>query len=177
VSVDDEEERRDRLRRLELKWAKERATLGEELTELGYMPADVEQAEQFQGEVEHFRATADALEHEGVRRMLSEKDIALRLDRDLEPTAPRYFELIYARIYRTTSHVAHFGLGAAVAGVEPDNPGELVLNRTDPAGAADALGLALLTYAAFLDFSEAVVRHGVTEAVAEIVSEAHSRIE
>jgi hypothetical protein len=148
VSVDDEEERHDRLRGLQLKWAKERATLGEELTELGYVPADVEQAEQFRAEVAKFRARADELERECVRRMPSEKDMALRLDRDLKPTAPRFFELIYARIYRTTSHVSHFGLGAALAGIEPDNPGELVLIRTDPVGAADALGLALLAYAA-----------------------------
>jgi hypothetical protein len=175
VSVEDEDERRDRFRRLHLKWAKERATLGEELFDLGYMPADVERAEDLRAEVAKFRARADELEREGVRRMPTEKDMALSLDRDLKPEMPRFFELVYARIYRTTSHVAHFGLGAALAGLEPDNPGALALNRTDAAGAADALGLALVTYAALLDISEPIIRHDLTEAVAELVQEAHLR--
>jgi hypothetical protein len=98
VTVEDVDERRDRLRRLQLKWATERAILGEELMDLGYMPADPDEAEQLRQDVARFRARAEELERECVRRMPSERDMALRLDRDLDLEVPRFFELIYARV-------------------------------------------------------------------------------
>lgn len=173
VHVDDEDERSDRLRRLRLKWASERARLGEELQDLGHFPVD-DTAEQLREQVAQFRASADELEGQGVRPMPNERDIARRLDRDLEPSSPHFFELIYTRIYRPTSHVAHYGIGAALAGVaEQPEPGALSLERTDEEDAAENLGLALVTYAAFLDFSEPIIRHGLTPVVAELVREAH----
>jgi hypothetical protein len=88
---------------------------------------------------------------------------------------PRFFELVYARIYRTSSHVAHYGIGAALAGYV-DNPETNAeahsLERLDRDGAADALGLALVTYAAFLDLAEPVIRHGLTAEIEEIVETA-----
>jgi hypothetical protein len=172
--VEEDNERRDRLRRLQRKWASERARLGEELSDLGYLPSDGT-AEDLHGQVAEFRARATELEHQGVGPMPNERDIARQLDQDLEPTSPRFFELVYTRIYRPTSHVAHFGIGAALAGVPKPgtDPGALSLERLDESGAADSLGLALVTYAALLDFSEPIIRHGLTPAVKELVEAAH----
>src|ERR671934_150989 len=49
----------------------------------------------------------------------------------------------------------------------------LWLVRTDEAAAAEMLGLALVPFATLLDVSEPILRHGLTEGVAEIVSAAH----
>jgi HEPN domain-containing protein len=171
VCTEDEAERRDRLRRLVRKWATEYAVLGEELLDLGYLPSDVRES------VGQYRATADALERECVRRMPDERALAIRLDRDLQPSEPRFFELLYARIYRPTSHVAHYGLGAAVRGlldqgVEED-PEALTLDRIDDEGAAESLGLALTAFGALLEFSEPIVRHGLAAEVAEVIDKAH----
>jgi hypothetical protein len=173
--VDDAEERSDRLRRLQLKWASERAVLGEELEDLNYLPVDGT-AEQLREQVALFRAKANELERECVRRMPAERDIAKRLDRDLEPEAPRFFELVYARIYRPASHIAHYGIGAALTGAQDagTDRGALTLELTDEQRAAEALGLALVTFGALLDSSEPVIRHGLTDTVAEIVREHHS---
>ncbi len=168
--VDDEEERRDRMRRLMLTWTRERAVLGEELEGLGYLPDD---AEQFRQSVAQFRARADELLQEGVGRMPDDKAIAVRLDSDLEPTSPRFFELVYARIYRTTSDVAHYGIGAALAGFPPPNElGEMTFQQLDEARAADALGLGVITFAALLDFSDPIIGHGLAGEVAELIQQA-----
>src|SRR5919201_6119099 len=154
VRTDDENERRDRLLRLQKKWAGERATFGEELIDLGYTPADEGTAAQFREDVGKFRTRADALGRQGIRRMPNERDIALQLDRDLRPKAERYFELLYSRAYRPTSHIAHYGIGAALGGVgerQDDDRFELSLERTDEAAAAEMLGLALVTFATLLD--------------------------
>jgi hypothetical protein len=174
--VENVDERRDRLRRLQRKWASGRATLGEELIDLGYTPDDERSAEQFREDVAKFRARADELEREGIRAMPNERDIALRLDRDLQPETPRFFELLYTRAYRPTSHIAHYGIGAALGGVgerRDDDTVELSLEHADEAGAAESLGLALVTYAVLLDFSEPVIRHGLTADVGDIVRRAH----
>ena len=174
--ADDEDERRDRLRRLLRKWATEYAVLGEELIDLGYLPIDGTEAD-VQESVGQYRAKAEELERECVRRMPNERDLAIRLDRDLEPSVPRFFELLYARIYRPTSHVAHYGIGAAVDGLvdqDAEDPGALSLDRTDEDDAAQMLGLALVTYGALLDFSEPIVRHGLAAEVAEFIDAAHS---
>jgi hypothetical protein len=70
IRPEDDAERRDRLRRLERKWASERATLGEELTDLGYFSRD---AEELQAQIAEFRASADTLKGEGVPGMLGER--------------------------------------------------------------------------------------------------------
>jgi Family of unknown function (DUF5677) len=169
--VDDEDERDDRLRRLLRKWATDRATLGEELIGLGYIPDDEMSAEQLRQHVATFRGRADTFRDEGVGPVLDDRATALALDRDLRPEAPRFFELIYTRIYRTTSDVAHYGIGTALAGYprNPDQPGELCLEKIDDERAADALGLAIIAFAALLDFSEPTVQHGLTNEVAELI--------
>ena len=50
----------------------------------------------------------------------------------------------------------------------------LNLEQTDNKGAADALGLGLVTYAALLDIANPIIRHELTDQVAEIVREAHA---
>jgi len=164
--VEDEEDRRDRLRRFTLRWATDRATLGEELENLGYLDA---------GTAKPFRETADQLERECVRRMPDYATIAKRLDRDLELEVPRFFELVYARIYRTTSDVAHYGIGAALEGFaalpSAADLGELPLHHPDEKRAAEALGLALVTYGVFLELSEPIVHHGLADQVAQLIRE------
>jgi hypothetical protein len=174
AGVEDEGERLDRWRRLQLKWVKERATMGEELQDIGYLPVDGS-AGDVQEFVAQFRAKAEEFERDCVRRMPSERDMAIRLDRDLKPTEPRFFELVYARIYRRpTSQVAHYGLGAAIrTTTEPGELGALELEHLDESDAADALGLALVTFAALADFSDAVLHHGLTKSIEKIVQEAH----
>jgi hypothetical protein len=163
-----ENEGHDRLQRLRRKWASDRAVLGEELEDLGYL---------HRGTSREFRETADQLRAEGVPGMLDDRAIALRLDRDLDPEAPRFFELVYARIYRTTSEVAHYGLGALLQGYEvppvEGARGELAIDRRDDERAAEALGLALLTFGALADFAEPVVRHGLTARIAEAIEQRH----
>jgi uncharacterized protein DUF5677 len=171
--IEDEAERRDRLNRLELRWVGDRAKLGEELMDLNYLPVDG--MEQDVAElVEQFRTRAKQLEQEGIRPLPSERDMALQLDRELEPTQPRFFELLYARIYRPTSQVVHYGIGAAVRGGEPTLDEALYLEYTNEGDAADALGLALVTYGALLDFSEPVMKHGLAKEVSEIIERAHA---
>jgi hypothetical protein len=85
VSVNNEEERRDRLRRLERKWATGRARLGEELEDLGYFPDDETEAEQLRTDIERFRTTANELRAAGVGEVLPEREIARELDRNLRP--------------------------------------------------------------------------------------------
>jgi hypothetical protein len=111
ATVDDPAERHNRLQRLQLTWARDRAILGEELIGLGYMPDD----EAGRESVAQFRARADQLERDGIGRVV-DREIALQLDRELEPTTPKIFELMYALIYRQTSDVAHYGIGTALAG-------------------------------------------------------------
>jgi hypothetical protein len=169
VSPDDASERQDRLRRLVLKWATERATLGEELLDLGYLSSEGSPEQ-----VQVFRTHADKLERECVRRVPAERDLAIRIDRDVTLKVPRFFELVYARIYRTSSHVAHYGIGAALAGYvqRPEATAEAhSLERLDREGAADALGLALVTYAALVDLANPVIRHGLTADIEAIVKE------
>jgi hypothetical protein len=176
VSTPDGDERQIRLHRLERKWAQERTRLGDEMEDLGYFPTD-DRAEELRGHIDRFRARAVELEEAGIPTMPSERDIARQLDRDLEPQAPRFFELLYTRIYRPTSHVAHFGIGAALArfaGAPDADFRRLSLERIDEGGAAEALGLALTAYGALLDFSEPILRHGLAKDVAVLVSEAHT---
>ena len=78
--AEDKDERNDRPRRLTLRWASDRATLGEEVEDLGYINA---------GAAAPFRTTADQLERECVRRMPDDAAIAKRLDRDLGLEEPR----------------------------------------------------------------------------------------
>jgi hypothetical protein len=175
--VDDEDERRDRLQRLLQKWANDRAKLGEEMIDLGYVPDDEAGAEQLRQNVASFRERADEFRNEGTGQVPDDRSIAIRLDLDLKPESPRFFELIYTRIYRTTSDVAHYGIGTALAGYprNPDQPGELSLAKVDEHGAADALGLAVITYGALLTFSEPIVGHGLSEEVGELVRTRHER--
>jgi hypothetical protein len=171
--ADEDDERRDRLKRLELKWTGDRATMGEELMDLKYLPGDGSEDDMSELVVQ-YRTRAKQLKEEGPRPMPGERDMALQLDRELEPTVPRFFELIYARIYRPTSHIAHYGIGAAVRGDDPSLDGPLSLEYTSESDAADALGPALVTYGALLDFSEPVMKHGLAKEVGEIIERAHA---
>jgi hypothetical protein len=96
------------------------------------------------------------------------------------PENPRFFELLYARIYRVTSEIVHYGIGAALARFAHDteaepapDPGALSLNRTDEEGSAEMLGLALVTYGTLLSYSEPIIRHGLTEEILALVRDAH----
>ena len=93
---------------------------------------------------------------------------------DLEPSEPRFFELLYTRVCRPTFHVAHYGIGAALGGIAEQPDPALNLEQTGNKGAADALGLGLVTYAALLDIANPITRHELTDQVAEIVREAHA---
>jgi hypothetical protein len=172
--VDEVAERRRRFRMMLRASATERARLGRELLDLGHVDDNVAGGiEVFRETVERFSAQADRFEGEGVDVMLDDRAIALRLDRDLQPQQERFFELLYARIYRATSDVAHYGLPTALADYtrNPDDPGPLVLDRADEQEAAEALGLAIVTFLALLDFSEPIVQHGLTDAAADIARE------
>jgi hypothetical protein len=163
-----QDEREDRLRRLRRRWARDRAALGEALEGLGYLDP---------GTSAPFRASADELRDDGVGEMPADEEIARQLDRDLDPEAPRFFELVYARIYRTTSEVAHYGLGALLEGYEVPPVegvrGELAIDRRNDERAAEVLGLALITFGALADFAEPVVRHGLTQRIGEAIEERH----
>lgn len=171
--VDDKNERTDRLRRLSRKGALELAKAGEELIDLGHVLD--EGGDEFRQSVADLRQQASELEQDGVGLIPDDRAIALALDRYLQPRQPRFFELLYARIYRTTSEVAHYGLSAVIAGypASPGDPGQLSLERTDDQQAAEMLGLAVVTFAALLDFSEPVVRHGLAVEIAEMIRTYH----
>lgn len=175
--VDNQAERVDRLRRLQLNWVRGRAIYGEELDYLGYVPDDDAEAEQHRQNVAQFRARADELERERVGSLPDDRATAIRLDRDLQPDQPRFFELLYARIYRPTSDVAHYGIGAALAGfiADPDRPDALTLEYIDEDRAAEALGLGLVTFAVLLDFSEPIIRLGITDEVAQLIQDSGLR--
>ena len=53
----------------------------------------------------------------------------------------------------------------------PDDPGRLTLERLDEQVGVEALGLALVTFAALLDFSEPIVNHGLTAEVSALADE------
>jgi hypothetical protein len=164
-----EAERRERLQRLRRRYATDRAVFGEELEDLGYMP---------RGTSAEFRVVADGLRDAGVLGMPGDQQVATQLDQDLHPEVPRFFELTYARIYRAASEVAHYGLGALLRGfLVPPLAGEqgvVVIDRRDDEGAAEMLGLALVTFAMLADFSEPVVRHGLTDRIAVLIREHHA---
>jgi hypothetical protein len=168
ASTDDEDERQDRLRRLRLLWASGRATLGEEMIDLDYHEEDPA--------VEAFRAEAKKLREEGVGQV-KDKEIALQLDRDLQPDPPRFFEGIYTSIYRPMSEVAHFGLGTALAGYMqgrgPEDGASRPFDEVNEKGAAQGLGLAIVTFGALLVYSEPVIRHGLADEAGEIVRDRH----
>jgi hypothetical protein len=172
--VDDKTERSDRFRRLLRKGANDQATAGEELLDLGHILE--EGGDEFRRSVEDLRRQADEFKQQGVGLLPPDGAIAMTLDRDLQPTQPRFFELLYARIYRPTSDVAHYGLSSAIAGypASPGDPGELSLERADDQQAAEMLGLALVTFATLLDFSEPVMRaQGLAVEVAEMIRAHH----
>jgi hypothetical protein len=164
------EQRRERLERLRRKAAEDRATLGEELELVGHLPA---------GTSAEMRAVADELKDAGVKGMLDDRSIAKQLDRELHPEAPHWFETLYARVYRWTSEPAHYGLAALLQGFEIapiPGPGVLAIDRRDDERAAEMLGLALISFATLADFGDSVVRHGVTQQIAELVQQHHQRL-
>jgi hypothetical protein len=171
--VEDVDERRDRRRRLQLKWVKERAALGKELMDLAYLPVDGTAGDMSE-HVKEFRDKAQQLAGEGVERLPSERDMALELDRELQPEVPRFFELVYARIYRPTSQVVHYGLGAAIRGGEPSLGGALLLEHTSEEDSAEAMGLALVAYGLLLDFADPVIKHGLGKELSELIEVAHA---
>jgi hypothetical protein len=166
--VEEEDERRDRLRRLLRGWANSNVTIVDELIDLNHLAED----EQLRRTVAVHRQKADEFAQQGVGKVPDDRAIAIALDRYLKPEhQPRFFELIYARIYRATSEVAHYGVGAAIAHYprDPGDPGRLSLERGNDQQAAQMLGLALITYTAFLAYAEPIVRHGLTDEAAGVI--------
>jgi hypothetical protein len=165
-----DEQRRERLTRLRRKAAADRATLGEELELVGYLPA---------GTSADVRTVADELKDDGVKGMPDDRTIAKQLDRELTPEETHWFEMLYARVYRWTSEPAHYGLAAMMQWFEVapiPGPGVLAIDRRDDERAAEMLGLALISFATLADFSEPVVRHGLTQRIGEMVQEHHERL-
>jgi hypothetical protein len=74
----------------------------------------------------------------------------------------------YARVYGPGSDHVHFSIRAALA--ELQNAQTVYLDQGDRDLADEGLLLGLLVYGELLTRSERTVRHGLTEAVAEIVS-------
>lgn len=67
-------------------------------------------------------------------------------------------------------------LSSAIAGypANPGDPGELSLERADDQQAGEMLGLAVVTFAALLDFSEPIIGHdGLGVEVAEMIRAYH----
>lgn len=84
---------------------------------------------------------------------------------------------LYARVHRLGSDITHFSLGSAVDGfLDPVTPGMLegrsvALQHPQPDRAAYALALAAISYGAFLEKSEPLIGHGVTELARQLVED------
>jgi len=119
----------------------------------------------------------EELEALGVDGMPSDEAIAHELG----------LEHVYAVVYRSTSHVAHYSVPTALRGFDVSGiEGEISsfdglrirFLDGDPAAAEQALLAATLIYVSFLEKSEFVVHHGVFDAAKELLeSYADSRRE
>ncbi len=151
----DPTEREQRFQRLARAWFHEQATHAEKQIGFGF-DVDVEP--------ERLRENVDMLIASGVPGAPVLETIAD------EVGLPE----VYARICRPTSHVVHYSLGAALDGFI-DLPsamgGGVALELPQLEGAEEALTLAAITYGAFLEKCESVIRHGVTEDVKRMLTE------
>ena len=75
----------------------------------------------------------------------------------------------YSRIYPHASEHVHFSLTAAVDGLRDVE--QVELDGPQWKAAAEALSLALLVFGFFLEASESLIGHGLTERVGRIVDE------
>jgi hypothetical protein len=169
VGLADGPQREIRLRQLRRRWAKDHAVFGEALEDLSYFDPGTSDA---------VREEANALEKDGVPGMPTDEAIAKQLDEDLRPEAPRFFELVYALIYRSTSEVAHYGLGALTRGLgaRPTSSGtDYALNQRDERRAAESLFLGLIAFGSFADFADGVISHGLTKEIGAIVRSLSAR--
>lgn len=148
IATDDPTERQRRFRRAGRTYFENVAKIAREEVAAGVEP-----------EVEAERAEANVarLKEEGVPPMPSEYDIARELD----------ITNFYTRVYRPGSNVAHYSIGSALDGFAELTHSELIgsvaLQRPDFAKAEEVLIRAVLTYGVFLEKSEDVMGHGLTE--------------
>jgi hypothetical protein len=149
ASPDDPAERKVRLDRARRSWAEEAVKTARDLRSVGFEPEGEERAQ----------ALLDQLEQVGVACLPDDRSLLVALN----------LEAFYPRVHRRASDVTHFSLGAALEGFleRPDQAtgtgGVVSLRLPDPTRAYEALYLAVVTFGAFLERSEQVIGHGLTE--------------
>jgi hypothetical protein len=171
--VEDDDERKDRFERLQRKWVDDGVVLYRELIDLGFFPGDGSEGD-ISPWLENLRERAEALKEAGVGKLPPGREMARVLDREVRPETPGIFELMYARIYRPASQVVHYGLSASRRGAEASLEGSVHLDYLNKDDAAEALGLALLTFALLLTSSDPIVKHGLTQEASRLAGEAHA---
>ena len=71
----------------------------------------------------------------------------------------------YTRIYRRDSDVSHYSIGTMLDGflelTQDEIIGSVSLEKPDPKKAAIVLGMAAITYGAFLHLSDKIIGHGL----------------
>lgn len=145
---DDAAERRLRHRSSGLKSLRAQVTAADEQERAGFDLGDAD--------VESVQNMVRALEAEELPPYPTEEQVARAVG----------FGPFYPRVYRPTSSVVHYELWSALDGyVLVDGQRQVALEMPDEERADEALELACIVYGAFLDKSESVVRHGVTEKV------------
>jgi hypothetical protein len=156
VQPDAPEERQLRLAQLVHSSRRDQAAMLDEMHRLGFTNITEQ-------DVVTARAIADETKWAG--RLPGDQDLASMLD----------LAHFYSRVYRSTSDATHWGTQTMLAGFleQPTTAtGEgatISLDLPDEERASEALGLAALTYGAFLDLCDSVVKHGVTARVASIL--------
>jgi hypothetical protein len=148
VQPDDEAERERRFASWRRKWAEDSLRAIDDLAAAGFEPAD---------ERARIAAILEAERARGTPPLANDHDLLRALD----------LSVYYARVYRLASEVVHYSIGSALDGfIEyPDRSGggRVVLTMTDADRAEEALALAAITHGEFLERSEPVIRHGVTQ--------------
>jgi hypothetical protein len=149
VEPDDPAERERRLGSARRSWAREALRTLDDLAATGFEPAD---------DREQIAGIEEAEEARGVALLPKDRD--LLTDLGLAP--------YYARVYRLASDTVHYSIGSALHGfLEYPDPviggGRVPLKNPDGKRAEEALALAAITYGEFLERSEPIIRHGVSE--------------
>lgn len=115
---------------------------------------------------------------EDVKQARAHKDKLAKFGRippDAQLATQLGLDAFYSRVYRSTSDASHFGMRTMLAGfvAQPTSAtgagASIALNFPDEAKAAEVMEFAALTFAAFLEASESIVRHGLTERVRETI--------
>jgi hypothetical protein len=152
VAPDDQDERARRFDSARRSWAEQALSTLDALTAAGFEPAD---------DRDRIAGIVTSTEEHGVPPLPNDRDVLASLE--LEP--------FYARVYKLASDVIHYSIGSALGGFLVDGlPDQYAGTRADVAlelrdddRAEDALALAVIIYGEFLERSEAVIGHGVTE--------------